>query len=83
MEGRLHRIGLIKVGSEQKILPRQAGPGPYLPGLPDRNVTPVITAGTKTVTLTYNGTTLTETIHDPDPGKTNNGKDTVPDCRFD
>src|SRR5262249_52887537 len=27
----------------------------------------------KTITLTYDGTTLTETIHDPDPGKTNNG----------
>jgi hypothetical protein len=28
---------------------------------------------TKTITLTYNGTTLTETIHDPTPGQTNNG----------
>src|SRR5262249_35199018 len=27
----------------------------------------------KTITLTYNGTTLTETIHDPTPGQTNNG----------
>jgi hypothetical protein len=28
---------------------------------------------TKTITLTYDGTTLTETIHDPTPGQTNNG----------
>jgi hypothetical protein len=28
---------------------------------------------TKTITLTYNGTTLIETIHDPTPGQTNNG----------
>src|SRR5262249_48872398 len=28
---------------------------------------------TKTITLTYDGTTLTETIHDPDPGQINNG----------
>jgi hypothetical protein len=28
---------------------------------------------TKTITLTYNGSTLTETIHDPTPGQTNNG----------
>src|SRR5262249_50937349 len=27
----------------------------------------------KTITLTYNGTTLTETIHDPTPGQLNNG----------
>jgi hypothetical protein len=27
----------------------------------------------KTITLTYDGTTLTETIHDPAPGQTNNG----------
>jgi hypothetical protein len=28
---------------------------------------------TKTITLTYTGNTLTETIHDPTPGQTNNG----------
>src|SRR5262245_45286535 len=28
---------------------------------------------TKTITLTYDGTTLTETIHDPTPGQINNG----------
>jgi hypothetical protein len=29
------------------------------------------------ITLTYDGTTLTETIHDPDPGKTNGGNFTT------
>jgi hypothetical protein len=32
---------------------------------------------TKTITLTYDGTHLTETIHDPDPGKTNGGNFTT------
>jgi hypothetical protein len=32
---------------------------------------------TKTITLTYNGTTLTETIHDPTPGQTNGGNFTA------
>jgi hypothetical protein len=32
---------------------------------------------TKTITLSYNGTTLTETIHDPTPGQTNGGNFTA------
>jgi hypothetical protein len=32
---------------------------------------------TKTITLTYDGTHLTETIHDPDPGQTNGGNFTT------
>jgi hypothetical protein len=32
---------------------------------------------TKTITLTYDGTTLTETIHDPDPGLSNGGNFTT------
>jgi hypothetical protein len=32
---------------------------------------------TKTITLTYDGTTLTETIHDPDPGQLNGGNFTA------
>jgi hypothetical protein len=53
------------------------------PGLPhaagemsiplDPNNVNLRSQSTKTITLSYNGTTLTETIHDPDPGKTNNG----------
>src|SRR5262249_14445673 len=53
------------------------------PGLPQRagevsialdpNNVNLRSKSTKTITLTYDGTTLTETIHDPDPGKTNNG----------
>jgi hypothetical protein len=53
------------------------------PGLPhaagemsialDSNNVNLRSQSTKTITLTYDGTTLTETIHDPDPGKTNNG----------
>src|SRR5262245_35112092 len=53
------------------------------PGLPQRagevsialdpNNVNLRSQSTKTITLTYDGTTLTETIHDPDPGKTNNG----------
>jgi Bacterial lectin/Legume lectin domain/Fibronectin type III domain len=53
------------------------------PGLPqspgevsialDPNNVNLRSQSTKTITLTYDGTTLTETIHDPDPGKTNNG----------
>jgi hypothetical protein len=53
------------------------------PGLPqsagevsialDPNNVNLRSQSTKTITLSYDGTTLTETIHDPDPGKTNNG----------
>jgi hypothetical protein len=57
--------------------------GGGFPGLPhnagevnfalDPNNVNLRSQSTKTITLTYNGTTLIETIHDPDPGKTNNG----------
>jgi hypothetical protein len=57
------------------------------PGLPqaagevsiplDPNNVNLRSQSTKTITLTYDGTTLTETIHDPDPGKTNNGNFTT------
>src|SRR5262249_32973491 len=53
------------------------------PGLPhaagevsialDPNNVNLRSQSTKTITLTYDGHTLTETIHDPDPGQTNNG----------
>src|SRR5262249_12930168 len=51
-------------------LPHAAGEGSI--ALDPNNVN-LRSQSTKTITLTYNGTTLTETIHDPDPGKTNNG----------
>ncbi len=61
--------------------------GGGFPGLPhnpgevsialDPNNVNLRSQSTKTITLTYNGTTLTETIHDPDPGKTNNGNFTI------
>jgi hypothetical protein len=57
--------------------------GGGFPGLPhnpgevnvalDPNNVNLRSQSTKTITLTYDGHTLTETIHDPDPGKTNNG----------
>src|SRR5205814_8015224 len=60
------------------------GDFPSLPHAPgeasialDPNNVNLRSQSTKTITLTYDGTTLTETIHDPDPGKTNNGNFTT------